>query len=96
MYLVGILLQCASPHPGGSLFLTQVPKKPSRQKLKVNRVHSNQVTTKTESSSEEYTVHNIGRYSNDPVYVQMLINGKQLSMQVDTGEEFSIILEKTG
>ena len=29
------------------------------------------------------------------VYVQMLINGKRLSMEVDTGAEVSIILAKT-
>ena len=61
----------------------------------MNRVHDDQETTETESSSEEYLVHNVGRYSNDPVCFQMLINGKQLSMDVDTGEEVSIILEKT-
>ena len=74
---------------------TQVRKKPSRQKSKMNRVHGDQGTTDTESSSEEYTVHKVGSYSNDLVYVQMLINGKRLSMDLDTGAEVSIILEKT-
>ena len=73
----------------------QVPKKPSRKKFKMNKIHDDQETTKTESSSEEYTVHSIERYSNDPVYVQMLINGKRLSMELDTGAEVSIILGKT-
>ena len=36
-----------------------------------------------------------GRYSNVPVYVHMLINGKRLSMELDTGAEVSIISEKT-
>ena len=43
----------------------------------------------------EYKVHDVGRYSSDPVYVHMLINGKKLSMELDTGAEVSIILEKT-
>ena len=73
----------------------QVPKTPSRKKLKRNRLHDDQETTETESSSGKYTVHNVGRYSNDSVYVQMLINGKRLSMEVDTGAEVSIISEKT-
>ena len=71
-----------------------VHKNPSRQKLQMNKIHSDQKSTETESSSEEYTVHNIGRYSNDPVYIQILINGKQLSMEVDTGAEVSMILKK--
>ena len=61
----------------------------------MNRVHDNLETTETESSSEEYTVHNVRRYSNDPVYVQMLINGKWLSMDMDTGAEVSIISDRT-
>ena len=80
------LLQYASPHLGGSLL---------RHKLKMNRVHGDQETIEKESSSEEYTVHNVGRFSNNLVYVQMLINGKRLSIEVDTGAEVSIISEKT-
>ena len=60
----------------------------------MNRVHADLGTTETESSSEEYKVHNVGRYSNEPVYVQMLINGKRLSMELDAGAEISIISEK--
>ena len=36
-----------------------------------------------------------GRYSNDAVYVHMLIKGKKLSMELDTGAEVSLISEKT-
>ena len=43
----------------------------------------------------EYNVHKFGKYSNDPVYVHMLNNGKKLSMELDTGAEVSIISEKT-
>ena len=32
-----------------------------------------------------------GRYSHDPVYGHMLINGKRLSMDLDTGAEVSIM-----
>ena len=71
----------------------QICKKPSRLKLNMKRDHDNQETTETGSSSEQYTVHNIVRYFNDPVYVQMLTNGKRLSMEVDTGAKVSIILE---
>ena len=61
----------------------------------MNRVHDNLGTTETESSSEEYKVHNVGRYCNDPVHIHVLINGKRLSMELDTGVEVSIISEKT-
>ena len=62
----------------------------------MNRVHNDQETIETESSSEECKVHNIGGYFNDPVYVHMLINRKRLSMELDTGAEVSIISEKKG
>ena len=61
----------------------------------MNRLHDHQGTTETEGSSEEYKVHNVGRYANDPVYVHMLINGKRVSMELDTGAEVSITSEKT-
>ena len=61
----------------------------------MNRVHGDLETTETEGSSEEYAVNKFGRYPNDPIYVQMLINDKRLSMEVATGAEVSIILEKT-
>ena len=61
----------------------------------MNTVQDDQETTQTESGSDGYRVHNIGRYSNDPVYIQMLTNGKWLSMEVDTMAELSIISEKT-
>ena len=61
----------------------------------MNRVHDDQGTSETESSSEESQVHNIEKYSSDPVYVHLLINGKKLSMELDTRAEVSIISEKT-
>ena len=61
----------------------------------MNRVHDDQGTTETESTSEEYNVHNIGRQSNHPVYVQMLINGKRLNMELHTEADVSIVSKKT-
>ena len=46
--------ECKSAHSGKSS-PTQVRKKPSRKKFKMNRVHDDQETTETESSSEEYS-----------------------------------------
>ena len=65
--------------PRGKCSPMQLRRKPSRQKSKMNRVQDDQETTETESSSEEYTVHNGGRYSNDPVYIQMLVDRKRLA-----------------
>ena len=61
----------------------------------MNWAHDDQETSETESSSEEYRVHNIGRYSNDLVYVHMVINSKRLSMELNTGAEVAIISEKS-
>ena len=49
---------CKSSH-SGTPSPTEVRGKPSRKKLKMNRVHDDQGTTETESSSEEYEVHNV-------------------------------------
>ena len=48
-----------------------------------------------QQSKMEHKVHDVGRYSNDSIYVHMLINGKKLSMKLDSGAEVSIISEKT-
>ena len=85
----GILLQCASPHTReghipsvcksadtGKSSSTQVRKKPRRKKFIMNRVHDDQGTNETESSREEYKLHNVVSYSNDPFYVHMVINAK--------------------
>ena len=44
-----------------------------------------------QKSQIEYKVHKVARYSNDSVYVHMLINREKLSMELDTGAEVSII-----
>ena len=48
-----------------------------------------------QKSQMDYKVHDAGRYSSDPVYVHMLIIGKKLSVELDTGAKVSIISEKT-
>ena len=47
------------------------------------------------SSDDEYTFHKIKHHSNDPVYVQVLANGKKLNMEVDMGAALSIISDNT-
>ena len=63
---------------------------------KKNRVHGNQKVLKMErSSSDEYMFYHVGNRSVDPVQVQGWINGKELSMEVDTDAALSIIWKKT-
>ena len=63
---------------------------------KTNRIHSDKQATDTEGSSgEEYQLHHVGVRSSHPVEVQVTVNGKQLTMEVDTGAALSIISEST-
>ena len=48
-----------------------------------------------QKSKMKYKVHDVERYSNDPFYVHTLINGKRLSMELNTGAEVSITSEET-
>ena len=91
----GVLLPRVQICPKWEVFFDADKWKPSRKKLKINKVNYDQATTETESSREEYTVHNVGRYSDDSVYVHKLINGKTLRMELDTWEEVSINFERT-
>ena len=51
--------------------MTQVRKEPSQNKLKQNRVHHDQVTTETESSSEEYLGHQISSDGERPLLTKI-------------------------
>ena len=56
-----------------------------------NSIHDEKHTSGTEgSSSEEYQLHHVGIRSSDPVEIQVMVNGKQLKMEVDTGTALSI------
>ena len=48
-----------------------------------------------QKSKLEYKVRYVGRYSNGPVYVKILINAKRLGMEFDTGSDVSVISEET-
>ena len=64
---------------------------------KMNRVQDDREEREVEenSSSSEYVFHQVGNCSVDPSNVQVQINNKQLTMEVDTGAALSIIPEKT-
>ena len=76
----GCIAPVCKSAPRGNSSSTQVRKQPSWQKLKTE-------SSSSSSSSEEHIVRNVGRYSNDPFHVQMLTNGKRLSIEVDTGQK---------
>ena len=44
-----------------------------------------------DSSSGDYELHHMGKSSTEPVQVQMIVNGKRLDMEVDTGAALSHI-----
>ena len=59
---------------------------------KTNRV---QDEAENDSSSDEYLFHQVGNRSVDPANLQVQINDKRLTMEVDTGAALPIISEKT-
>ena len=63
---------------------------------KTHRAQGDEPSSGTEeSSSDEYTLHKVGEHASDPVEVQVLVNGKQLDMEVDTSAALSIMSEST-
>ena len=67
-----------------------------RDSGKTHRVQDDDQSSDHEDSSDnEYLLHKLGERSSDPIEVQMLLNGKKLDMEVDTGAALSIISEAT-
>ena len=63
---------------------------------KTHRIQDDdQLSDHEDSSDNEYLLHKLGERSSDPIEVQMLLNGKKLNMEVDTGTALSIISEAT-
>ena len=65
----------------------------SRKTTKMNRIQGEQEAAG--SSDEEYASHKVNSRASDPVHVRVLINEKEIDMEVDTGAALSIISEKT-
>ena len=62
----------------------------------MNWIQGNQEILESGSSDDEYAFHKIKNRANDLVRVWMMVkDGKQLTMEVDTGATLSIISEKT-
>ena len=74
-----------TPHAGGS-------KKNYRR---THHVHEPSAPDTDTSSGEEYHLHKLEERSPTPINVQVLVNGRQLTMEVDTGAAISIISEET-
>ena len=63
---------------------------------KTHRIQDDdQLSDHEDSSDNEYLLQKLGERSSDPIEVQMLLNGKKLNMEVDTGTALSIISEAT-
>lgn len=70
----------------------KTPSKKLKHKPKTHHVHKEP----TESSSEdEFKLNKVDKHSQDPIVVQMQVNGSNLNMEVDTGAALSIISETT-
>ena len=89
-----IATACKSASQGNVPKVQRRGARDRRTPKKTNRIQK-QATDTEGSSSEEYQLHHVGVRSCDPVEVQVTVNGKQLTMEVDTGAALSIISEST-
>ena len=70
------------------------PRKSYRETAKTYRLDDDKRSHSfEESSSDEYELHYMGKRSTEPVQVQMIINGKRLDMEADTGAALSLVLD---
>ena len=59
------------------------------------KTHQNQTEEAKDSSSDEYPIFKLGERSSKPIEVSLIVNGKRLTMELDTGAAVSIISEAT-
>ena len=62
---------------------------------KTHQIQTGEQSTNRESSSDEYPIFKLDERSSNPIAVPLLVNGKQLTMELDTGAAVSIISEAT-
>ena len=70
--------------------LKECPSRKSWKTAKMYRLDGERSHSSKDSSSDEYELHGIGKCSTEPVEVQMMINGKRLDMDVNTGTALSL------
>ena len=71
-------------------------RKSYRETAKTHRLDDDKHSHSSEDSrSGEFELHFMGKSSTEPVQVQMMVNGKRLDMEVDTGAALSLISEST-
>ena len=58
-------------------------------------MHTESESSDAESSGDEYHLHKLGERSSDPIEVQVMANGKEMTMELDTGAAVSIISDCT-
>ena len=60
-----------------------------------HELHEGALVSDSDASSDEYHLHKVGVRSADPIEIEVSVNGRDLSMEVDTGVAMSVILEAT-
>ena len=60
-----------------------------------HELHEGAVVSDSDASSDEYHLHKVGARSADPIEIEVSVNGRDLSMEVDTGAALSVISEAT-
>ena len=78
------------------------PPKPKEEHVehhstkKTHHLQGNEQSSDDDASSDsEFLLYKVGSRSSDPITVSMLLNGKELAIEVDTGATLSVISEST-
>ncbi len=80
--------------PGQKPSSKKGPSRKFRKSVKTYRLDDDEHSHSPEdASSDEYELHHIGKCSTEPVQVQMMVNGKRLDMELDTGAALTLISE---
>ena len=80
----------------------QSPPKPKEEHVehrstkKTHHLQGNEQSSDDDASiNSEFLLYKMGSRSSDPITVSMLLNGKELAMEVDAGAALSVISEST-
>ena len=72
---------------------------PTQLRRRLQSTHQMEINNSTQSTTDEepdsYQLFNLQEPHNEPLKITMLVNQKQLQMEIDTGAALSLISEKT-
>lgn len=75
--------------------IAKMCRKKARDKQEQEQTHVVTESEQASGPSEEYSMYHVGTGSNNPFHATIIVNGRPLTMEVDTGAAVSIVSETT-